>query len=222
MLRPGLCIICVLTVVGCKKSEQAPAQGSAGSGRGDAPGRVTTTVTTKDAAPAALALVAREDGVGPITETTKVDQATLSAAFPGHEVKPVSIPQGEDLIEEYWGVSKGGTLLLKIEGDEASVGAVHIVGGDVANPLGLRLGMTHADATKLLGPLDCTDAGEAVDWRQAFVECGTSKSARFTFDVTDDENGLSGKQLLADPDALATAKIVAITWTSPAAAPPSP
>jgi hypothetical protein len=50
------------------------------------------------------------------------------------------------------------------------------------------------------------------------VACGTSKSGTYTLEFSlYKEEGLSAKELLGDPEALAKAKLIAITWEPSAA-----
>jgi hypothetical protein len=169
---------------------------------------------------AASSLVGRDDGVGPLGASTKLDQATLAAALPGYQIERASISHGGDLREEYWAVKKGSALVLRVQGEDTSLSGIDIVSPEIASPLGVRVGATYAEVAKALGALDCRDAGEAVDWRAEFIECTTAKSDRYSLDFSGyADSGLEGAQLLADPAALAKAKLVAITWTPPGGAP---
>jgi len=163
-----------------------------------------------DAPPGAL--VAREDGVGPLTEKSDISVKALKAAFPDHEVKKVSTPMGDgDLREEFVGVSKGGKLVLKVIGD-GSLNGIEIVSNEVWNPFGVTIGMTYADAVKLVGPLACSDASDHTDWKSDIAECASTKSKFYGFDFA--LEGFEAKTLLKSPDKLATAKLVALRWDS--------
>ncbi len=184
----------------------------------------TTPDAAVDAAAATIvpdappgALEARVDGVGPITAKTHVK--ALKAAFSGYEVKKVSKKMGDgDLREEYVGISKGKTLLLKVVGDDEVI-SVDITSNDVWNPWGIQIGATYAEIEKAIGKLQCQDAGEAVDWRADLAECNADKIDNYTFDFSGD--GM-GKDLVADPAKLAQAKLVAIRWEAPGHGPPIP
>ena len=164
------------------------------------------------------ALDARADGVGPITEKTRIDLKALKAAFPGYEVKKVSRKMGDgDLREDYVGISKGGKLILKLAGDEF-LRSVDIMSDDVWNPWGITLGMTGAELEKRVGAIDCSDAGEATDWRAHLAECDGAKADHYQFDLEGD--GANGKQVAEDPAKRAAAKLVAIRWVVPGNGPP--
>lgn len=214
-------------VVACKKAKQEeapppppPAADAAAPVAPDAAPPVDAAAAAApvvpDAAPGAL--VAGEAGVGPITETTELDVKKLKAALPGYEIKKVSTPMGDgDLREEYVGVSKGGKLLVKLVGD-STPNTIEIVSDEVWNPFGVTIGMTYADASKLVGPLECSDAGEHTDWKSDIAECSGPKSDRLGFDFT--LEGFEAKDVLANPDKLATAKLVAVRWDAPGSGPP--
>jgi hypothetical protein len=184
--------------------------------------------TTSDAAAAVIpdahppadaaregAWTARADGVGPIDAKTKPDVKALKKLLTGYEVKKESIPMGEgELREDYIGVSKGKTLVLKLVGDDDLVN-VDIMTNDVVNPWGLQIGMAHADAVKLVGNLECVDGGEAVDWRVEILECSNEKLVNYTLDFTNEGN--KAKHMLKDPAELAQTKLVAIRWDVPGA-----
>lgn len=163
-----------------------------------------------DAPPGAI--VVGDKGVGPLEKSSDISIKAMKAAFPGHEIKKVSTPMGDgDLKEEYVGVSKGGKLLLKVIGDSTPI-TIEAVSNDVWNPYGVTIGMTHADAVKLLGPLTCTDASEHTDWKSDIAECASEKSQFVGFDFA--HESFEAKDLLKNPDKLATAKLVAVRWDS--------
>jgi hypothetical protein len=170
-----------------------------------------------DAAPRG-ALTARPDGIGPITEKTRVDLKALATAFPGYEVKKVSRSMGDgDLRETYIGVSKGSTLILKLVGDDF-LEHVDVMSNDVQNPWGITIGMTGAELATHVGALDCEDAGEATDWRANLAACTGDKADRYEFDLHGD--GIMGKEVAKDPAKRAAAKLVAIRWVVPGNTPP--
>ena len=218
-------------LVACKKEDQPPPSPSASpQAPVAADAKVAATIAVDapvvvDAATAAVvvadappgALDARADGVGPITEKTKIDLKKLKAAFPGYEIKKVSKKMGEgDLREVYVGVSKGGTLILKLVGDEF-LNSVDIMSNDVWNPWGVTIGMTGAELEKRVGKLDCTDAGDATDWRANLAECDGEKVDHYEFDLSGE--GM-GKEVAEDPAKRAAATLVAIRWVVPGNGPP--
>jgi len=223
--------VVVLALVACKKASPKPGDaalapattgdaGRAVDAAGASPARATDAavgvpddaLATVPADGPAGGLVARLDGVGPITKETKPTKKALAALFPDHQVKWFSIDQGGDLREEYFGVRKGKTLLLRVRlGAGSSLEAVDIVSNDVANPFGLTLGMTHADVAKAIGPLDCEDAGIETDWRRHIAVCTAAKAGKYMFDFESEQN-TSGEDMVAEPAKLAPAKLVAITW----------
>ena len=77
--------------------------------------------------------------------------------------------------------------------------------------------MTHAEAVKLIGNLECNDGGEAVDWRVEIVECSNAKPVNYTLDFTNEGN--KAKHMLKEPAELAQTKLVAIRWDVPGSRP---
>jgi len=212
----------VVATGGCGKSKPKAAVSSAGDAGATAPPPpvvIDAAAPAIDAAPAAAALTAREDGVGPLGEKSDVSEAALTAAFPGYTVKKVSQSQGGDLREEYVAISKGDTLLLKVELVDTTLAAIAVVSPDVPNPMGIKVGATHAEVVAALGPLDCADGGATVDWRADVVECGNARTGRYSLDFQATD-GTSAEDLLADADALAGAKLTAITWQATQPGPP--
>jgi Protein of unknown function (DUF1131) len=212
----------VVAFIGCKKS--GPKAHDEATGSGSAQTMATpadATMSAADATPTAPAgLVGRNDGVGPLDAKTSVDKSTLAAAFPDYEIKHVSTSHGGDLKEEYWGISKGGQLVLRVHAEDTILSSIDIVSPDVANPLGVKVGSTYADVAAALGPLDCQSAGDVIEWRADIVLCSSKKSDVYSFDFTlYKESGLSATELLADPAQLAKAKLVAITWEPPGKGP---
>lgn len=216
MIRSSVlaCALGLLVVAtgGCGKSKPKAGVSSAGDAGATAPPPVAIDAAPPAvAAPAPAALTAREDGVGPLGATSEVSEAALAAAFPGYTVKKVSQSQGGDLREEYVAISKGDTLLLKVLLVDTTLSAVAVVSPDVPNPMGIKVGATHAEVVAALGPLDCADGGATVDWRSDVVECGNAKTGRYSLDFQA-ADGTSAEDLLADADGLAGAKLTAITW----------
>jgi hypothetical protein len=220
------CLLVLVVLVGCKKASKkyedaapapvTPADATAMTvADAPPPDAAAAARTPPDAPPGAL--VAREDGVGPLNEDSAISVKALEAAFPGHDVKAVSIDQGGDLREEYVGISKGGTLLLKVVGD-GSPNSIEIVSNQVWNPFGVAVGMTYAEVEKIVGTLGCADAGEHTDWKSQVAECGTEKIKRYGFDFV--VEGESAKDVIAKPELLATAKLVALRWEAPGSGPP--
>jgi hypothetical protein len=192
-------------VIACKKDDSAS--------HVPAPAAPAPAPASQPAAPAAQRLAARADGVGPLDAKVKISEGSLAERFPGHDIKRVSESHGGDLREEYFGVSKRGALLLRVHADDDRLTAVDIVSNDIANPFGITLGSSHAAVMKAIGPLDCEDAGKAVDWREDIVMCTSHKVATYTLDFSlFKEEGLSAKELLENPAQLAKAKLVALTW----------
>jgi len=216
----------MLLFVACKKADDQPPPSPSPTTSPvaiDAAIAIDATVVV-DAASAAVvphappgAIDARADGVGPISEKTKIDIKALKAAFPSYEIKKVSKKMGEgDLREVYVGVSKGGTLILKLVGDEL-LQSVDIMSNDVWNPWGLTIGMTGVELEKRVGKLDCKDAGEATDWRANLAECDGEKVDHYEFDLKGE--GM-GKEVAEDPAKRAAATLVAIRWVVPGNGPP--
>lgn len=211
-------IATVVLSAGCKKKTDVP---PAGSGDGGASALVAADAAAPepDAAPPppdaadAGGMGARPDGVGPLTsKTSDLSEKALVAAFPGHDVKRVVKNHGGDLREMYWGISKGGVLLYKVEGDTV-INAVHIVGPDVPNPWGVKLGMTHAEVAKVLGELSCENGGDDTDWRSHVVVCSNEKIGNYTLDfVTPEGEGRSAAELLENEEMLAKSPLVALRW----------
>lgn len=227
-VKSWLCILAlVLGAAGCKKKQDAqptptpPPVADAAAVSADATLPDASTVDAAAAAaptPPAGAIAISEDGVGPLNATSKLDVKSLKAAFPGFDVKKASIPMGEgDLADEHVAVSKGGKLAMKIYGD-ISANSIEVVSDDIWNPWGLKIGMTYADVAKVMGPLDCSDAAEHTDWKQYVAECDTEKTKNWSFDFT--HEGTEAKELIAKPDDLAKAKLVAFRWEAPGSGPP--
>ncbi len=147
-----------------------------------------------------------------LTRDTAVTEDELVEAFPDCEIELVSTPQDEGLLEQYWAISKFGEILYKVEGTDAGVHSVAIVHRDVAPPFAVTLGMTHAEATQVLGPMSCRSGLEDADWRWDVVVGGNEQTGEWTLDFVGD--GASAEALLADPEALAGTRLVAITWNA--------
>ena len=122
-----------------------------------------------------------------------------------------------DLHEDYVGVSKGGTLILKLVGD-GELEHVDIMTSDVQTPWGITIGMTGAELAKHVGALDCEDAGEATDWRANLADCTADKAAHYEFDLMGD--GMMGNEVAKDAAKRDAAKLVAIRWVVPGNKPP--
>lgn len=223
-------MVIVVALAGCKKAAPKKQDGGVAV-TADAAATVVdaTAVAAVDAAVADAppvipdappgALVAGRDGVGPLTKDTPYDVKALKKLLPDYQIKKVKTPMGEgDLADIYIGVSKGKTLVLKLVGQD-KIMDIDIVSNDVWNPFGVTIGMTYADAEKLVGKLECDDAGEHTDWKANIAECSNGTLDRFTLDFKDDEAS-EAKELIAAPAQLAKAKVVAIRWNAPGYGPP--
>lgn len=145
------------------------------------------------------------------------DVKSLKAAFVGFDVKKASISMGEgDLKDEHIAVSKGGKLAMKIYGDGAA-NSIEVVSDEIWNPWGLKIGMTYEEVAKIVGPFECGDAAQHTDWKQDVAECETEKTMNWAFDF---ESEFEAKDLIAKPDKLAKAKLVAMRWEAPSSGPP--
>jgi hypothetical protein len=163
------------------------------------------------------AIAITEAGVGPLNEKSKTDVKSLKAAFPGFDAKKESIPKGEDLKDEHMAVTKGGKVAMKIYGD-GSANSIEVVSDDIWNPWGLKIGMTHEEVAKLVGPFECTDGSESADWKNYIIECDTEKTKNWSFDFQ--HEGTPAKEVIATPATLAKATLVAMRWTAPDAGSP--
>ncbi len=214
----------LILVVGCGKSKSAATVGRDGGPATSAD--AAATVAAADAAPAADAaaaaggLVARADGVGPLAATTKVTAAALAAAFPDHQVKKVSRSHGGDLLEEYYAVSKGDAVVLRVQFTDDTLSAVDVLSPEIPNPLGIKVGATHAEVITAIGQLYCANAGDDTDWRSDIVVCTSARSATYSLDF--EAEGRSAAELLEDADQLAKATVVAVTWQASPSGPPTP
>jgi hypothetical protein len=150
--------------------------------------------------------------VGPLTRDTAVTEHELVEAFPDCELELVTNPQDEGLVEQYWAISRFGEVLYRVEGTDAGVHSVAIVNREIPPPFAVTIGMTHAEATQALGPLSCRSGRDDADWRWDVVVAGNAQTGDWTLDFVGD--GASAEALIADPDALARASLVAITWNA--------
>lgn len=138
----------------------------------------------------------------------------LEGAFPGYAIKRVVKSHGGDLKEAYWNVQKDGKDVLHVWAEDETIEAVDIMSDDVANPLGVKLGATHADVEKALGKLSCENAGDEIDWRSDIVVCSSEKAPTYTIDFVSQE-GEDAAEMLEDPAKLANATVRAVTWRVP-------
>jgi hypothetical protein len=220
-----------LLAIGCgkKKEEPGAATGTA-SGTGDGGSAVTADADAPavDAAPApdvdaaaaapASGLSGRADGVGPLDEKFAVTMKALEGAFPGFVVKRVVKSHGGDLKESYWNIQKDGKDLLHVWAEDGDIEAIDIMSDDVANPLGVKIGASYADVEKALGKLECANAGDEIDWRSDIVVCTSAKADTYTIDFVSTE-GDDASMMMRNPEALATAKVRAVTWRAPVPGP---
>jgi hypothetical protein len=209
----------ILAVGACKSKQQAATSGKDGGAQvSDAATTIDAAADAPEAVDAAGGLSGRADGVGPLDEKFVVSNEALKAAFPGFAVARVSDSQGGELLQEFWAIKKDGQDVLHVQAEGEDIEAVDIVGGDVPNPLGVKIGATYAEVAKALGKLYCENAGDAVDWRADVVQCSSDKADNWTLDFVSPEAD-DAKAMLADPAKLAKATVRAVTWRVPVPGP---
>ena len=215
-MKTWLCTLLLLGSFACKKKKAPDAQPSAApiadaAVMADAPPPPPEVDAAAAPTPPAGAVAITEAGVGAVNEKSKIDVKSLTAAFPGFDVKKESISQGGDLKDEHMAVSKGGKLAIKIYGDVVA-NSIEVVSNEIWNPWTLTIGMTHEEVSKLVGPFECSDGAESADWKTYVIECSTEKTKNWSFDFQ--QEGTPAKEVIGTPR-LAQAKLVALRWEAP-------
>ena len=164
---------------------------------------------------ASISFVISTDAVGPITSKAS-DVDAFKRAFPGYTVTSEH-REAEDYAFDEIAVAKDGKPILRAVVQDAKLFKVEVKDALLPTAAGIAVGMTAGDLAAKMTDLKCRyekyDAAADAEHVDRALRCESQTLPRILFDL--DYKAFKGKLGAVAPKAIATRKIVEITWLAP-------